>query len=179
MIGTGDFSRIPVAYSWIANRPGRYKSHVAVPYGLTLVFDDKTVWGIRRLNSYTLYADRLKPFTTDNEELPDLRTASQSVKPTWKWSTAIDMRPRAMVRAGDVLLLGGMSSLAENENEPETFVRFEGNRKGFLWFISANDGTKVSTINLEAPPIWDGIAVANERLYISRADGVIECLSGK
>jgi outer membrane protein assembly factor BamB len=179
MIGTGDFSRIPVAYSWIANRPGRYKSHVAVPYGLTLVFDDKTVWGVRRLKDYTLYADAHTPFTTDDEELPDLRPAQKSVKPTWKWSTAISMRPRAMVRAGKVLLLGGMSSLAENENATEAFARFEGRGKGLLWCISANDGTKVSSYNLEVPPVWDGMAVANGRLYISRADGIIECLSGK
>jgi outer membrane protein assembly factor BamB len=177
MIGTGNFSRIPVAYSWIANRPGRYKSHVAVPYGLALVFDDKTVWGIRRLNGYILYADVHKPFTADDEELPDLRAAPKSVKTAWKWSTPIGMRPRAMVRAGDVLLLGGMSSLAENENKPEAFARFEGRGKGLLWFISANDGTKVSSFNLQAPPVWDGMAVANERLYISRADGVIESLS--
>ncbi|MHC4583419.1 MAG: outer membrane protein assembly factor BamB family protein, partial [Planctomycetota bacterium] len=79
MIGTGDFSRIPVAYSWIANRPGRYKSHVAVPYGLTLVFNDKSVWGVRRLNGYTLYAEANKPFTSVNEELPDLRDTQQPI----------------------------------------------------------------------------------------------------
>lgn len=179
MIGTGDFSRIPVAYSWIANRPGRHKSYVAVPYGLTLVFDDKTVWGIRRLKDYTLYAEVHKPFTDEDEELPDLRAAQQSIKPTWKWSTTIGMRPRTLVRAGDVLLLGGMPNIAENENEPEAFAKFEGRRKGLLWFISANDGTKVSAFNMEAPPVWDGMAIANERLYISRADGVLECLSGK
>jgi outer membrane protein assembly factor BamB len=179
MIGTGDFSRIPVAYSWIANRPGRYKSHVAVPYGLTLVFNDKSVWGVRRLNGYTLYAEANKPFTSVNEELPDLRDTQQPIKPTWKWSTTIDMRPRTLIRAGDVLLLGGMPSIAENENESEAFAKFEGREKGFLWFISARDGTKVSTFTLEAPPTWNGMAVANERLYISRVDGVLECLSGK
>jgi outer membrane protein assembly factor BamB len=179
MIGTGDFSRIPVAYSWIANRPGNYKSHVAVPYGLTLVFDDKNVWGIRRTKGYTLYADSHTPFSADDKELPDLRPVQKSFKPTWKWSKGIDMRPRAMVHAGDVLLLGGMSGLAENENTPENFAEFEGRGKGFLWFMSARDGTKIRSYNLEAPPKWDGMAVANERLYISRADGVIECLSGK
>ncbi|MCP4262198.1 MAG: PQQ-binding-like beta-propeller repeat protein [Planctomycetes bacterium] len=178
MIGTGDFSRIPVAYSWIANNPGRHNSQVVVPYGLTLVFDDKNIWGVRRTKGYTLYADVLKPFTADEEELPDLRTAPKSVKPTWKWSESIDIRPRALVRAGEVLLLGGTPGLSENENVSENFVEFEGHGKGMLWFISAKDGTKTSTFNLEAPPIWDGIAVANERLYISRADGVLECLSG-
>jgi hypothetical protein len=84
-----------------------------------------------------------------------------------------------MIRAGDVLLLGGMATLTNEENEPEAFARFEGRRKGLLWFISARDGTKVRTFNLEAPPVWDGMAVANKRLYISRTDGVIECLSGK
>jgi hypothetical protein len=179
MIGTGDFSRIPVAYSWIANRPGSYKSSVAVPYGLTLVFDDKIVWGIRRLKGYTLYADKHTPFTADDGELPDLRPAQKSFKPTWKWSKAIDMRPRALVRAGDVLLLGGMTNLVEKENEPEAFDKFEGRGNGFVWFVSANDGTKINTFNLDAPPIWDGMAVANKCLYISRVDGVIECLSGE
>jgi hypothetical protein len=131
------------------------------------------------LNGYTLYAEANKPFTSVNEELPDLRDTQQPIKPTWKWSTTIDMRPRTLVRAGDVLLLGGMTSIVENENEPEAFAKFEGRRTGLLWFISANDGTQMSTFNLEAPPVWDGMAVANKRLYISRADGILECLSKK
>ena len=42
VLGTGDFSRTPVSYPWIAT------NNLAVPYGLMLAFDDKTVWGVHR-----------------------------------------------------------------------------------------------------------------------------------
>ena len=43
--------------------------------------------------------------------------------------------------------------------------------------VSANDGTKQAAYTLDAPPVWDGLAVAAKKLYISRADGTIECLA--
>jgi len=182
MIGTGDFSRIPVAYSWIANRPSRYNSRVAVPYGLMLAFDDKTVWGVRRLNGYTLYADVHRPFTGEDGSAnggADLRPPPQNLRSTWKWSMVIDMRPRALVRAGDVLLLGGMATLVDGENRPKAFASFEGAGEGLLWIMSTRNGTKVNALTLEAPPVWDGMAVANGRLYISRVDGILQGLSGR
>jgi len=42
--------------------------------------------------------------------------------------------------------------------------------------VNANDGTKQAAFTLDAPPVWDGLAVAGEKLYISRTDGTIECL---
>jgi len=180
VIGTGDFSRMPVAYSWIANRPGNYNSYVAVPYGLMLVFDDETVWGIRRLNGYTLFADRHSPFTGGDEQLPDVRAVPRrNFRFNWEWSKVVNIRPRALVRAGDVLLLGGLPMLTGRENSPEAFASFEGHGKGILWVMSAQDGAKLNAVTLESGPVWDGIAVANGRVYISRMDGVLECLSGK
>ena len=43
VLGTGDFSRTPVAYPWIVSKS------LAVPYGLMITFDDKTVWQARRV----------------------------------------------------------------------------------------------------------------------------------
>ncbi|NIP53074.1 MAG: PQQ-binding-like beta-propeller repeat protein [Phycisphaerae bacterium] len=179
LVGTGDFSRIPVAYSWIANRGGAYKSHVAVPYGLTLAFDDDSVWGVRRLKGYTLFADVHESLTGDDDERPDLRSLTQNFKSTWKWSKVVNMRPRAIVRAGNLLLLGGMSTLSEKENSPEALAGFEGRGTGQLWLMSTRDGAKVNEITLEAPPTWDGMAVANGRLYVSKVDGTLECFSDK
>jgi outer membrane protein assembly factor BamB len=179
LVGTGDFSRIPVAYSWIANRAGAYKSHVAVPYGLTLAFDDYTVWGVRRLNGYKLFADVHESFTGEDDERPDLRALPKNFKSKWKWSKVVNMRPRAIVRAGNLLLLGGMPTLSDKENSPESFAGFEGRGTGQLWLMSTRDGAKVNEITLEAPPIWDGIAVAKGRLYVSKVDGTLECFSDK
>jgi hypothetical protein len=77
VLGTGDFRRVPVAYSWIANsRGGRNGTHLAVPYGLMLAFDDDTVWGVRRGKSYTLFAEDHEPFSATEKSLPDFRKLS-------------------------------------------------------------------------------------------------------
>jgi hypothetical protein len=179
LLGTGDFSRIPVAYSWIANRGGAYKSHVAAPYGLTLVFDDEAVWGVRRLNGYTLFAGVHEQFTGDDDDRPDLRPLPKNFKSKWKWSKVINMRPRAMVNAGNLLLLGGMPTLSNKENSPEAFAGFEGRGEGLLWLMSTRDGAKISGLTLDTPPVWDGMAVANGRLYVSKVDGTLDCFTGK
>jgi hypothetical protein len=48
VLGTGDFSRVPVAYSWIANRPGKRSPTIAVPAGVLMVYEDQAVWGVKR-----------------------------------------------------------------------------------------------------------------------------------
>ena len=177
MIGTGDFSRIPVAYSWIANRAGAYKSNVSVPYGLLLTFDDKGVWGVRRMNGYTLYRDPTPPALGKSAQQPDIRYTTTKIASRWQWSTPIDIRPKALVRTAERLLIAGMAALPQKDAKAEDYARFEGRKNGLLMLVSAEDGTKQAAYTLDAPPVWDGLAVAAQRLYISRADGTIECLA--
>ena len=68
---------------------------------------------------------------------------------------------------------------ATGTNGPGAFACFEGRGEGWLWAMAIRDGGRLSVLPLEAPPVWDGIAVANGRVYISKLNGVIECLSGK
>ena len=42
--------------------------------------------------------------------------------------------------------------------------------------VSATDGKPLAEYELSAAPIWDGIALANGQLYISLADGTVQCL---
>jgi hypothetical protein len=72
-----------------------------------------------------------------------------------------------------------MNTIVEGENAPGAFACFEGRGDGWLWIMAIRDGSKLSDLALEAPPVWDGIAVAGGRVYVSRLDGVMECLSGK
>jgi hypothetical protein len=46
---------------------------------------------------------------------------------------------------------------------------------GILWAASATDGRKIASCMLAAAPAWDGIAVANKRVYVSLQDGSVEC----
>jgi len=45
--------------------------------------------------------------------------------------------------------------------------------------ISAKDGKKISEYDLISPPVFDGMAVAGEKLYLSLTDGSIICFGGK
>jgi hypothetical protein len=56
---------------------------------------------------------------------------------------------------------------------------YEGRMGGVLWAASAATGEKIAEIRLDAPPVWDSLAVANGRLFISLQDGRVVCMSGK
>ncbi len=174
-LGTGDFSRTPVAYSWIANRMGgAFGSRLSVPYGLLLSFDDETVWGVRRKSreySYQLFAENCKSFSADEPALPDFRKPDDPVK--FRWLVDLPMRPRAMVRAGGLLLLGGMPMSAD---PVELAASYEGRKGGLLWTMSTENGSKVAERPLASPPVWDGMAAAGGRLYMTTRDGNVLCL---
>jgi len=181
VIGTGDFSRIPVAYSWIANQfGGAYGSYLARPYGLMLAFDSTNVWGVRRVyrrNGYVLFHQMQQPFTPDEPPRPDFQPKRPDVKlPPWTWSTALPLHPRAIVRAGNVLVLGGTPlpepPLADSD---ELAACYERRRGGRLYVASTENGQHAATLTLPAPPVWDGLAVADRRLVIAAADGIVRC----
>ena len=177
VLGTGDFSRIAVAYSWIANRRGgRNGVHLAVPYGLLLAFDDNTAWGVSRGKTYTLFAEANRPFSATEESLPDFRKMEADAGERWKWSTDIDVRPRAMVHAGDLLFLAGMPCAA---GQVDLAATYEGTKGGLLSVRSASNGEKLGEQTLDSPPVWDGMAAADDRLYISLENGSLLALKAR
>jgi len=177
VLGTGDFSRIPVAYSWIANKRGGWGSQLAVPYGLMLAFDDEAVCGARRTTSYRyqLFACRNTPLAAQQESLPDFRRVGPGSKPSFLWMVDLPMRPRAMLRAGERLFLGGMPG----ETQPEEMAAsYAGRKGGLLWAVSTSDGSRLAEYKLRSPPVWDGMAAAGGRMYLSTVDGKVLCLAG-
>lgn len=176
VLGTGDFRRIPVAYSWIANSPkGGWGSRMVVPHGLMLAFDGQTVWGVRRTKSYDykLFAEGNRPFSPDEESLPDFRPSDGKTASPWQWSVDLPMRPRAILRAGGQLVIGGMPK----PNDPaELAAAYEGKKGGLLWTMSTADGAKLTERRLDAPPVFDGMAAVAGRLYIVKQNGTVSCL---
>ena len=45
--------------------------------------------------------------------------------------------------------------------------------------ITATDGKKRSALHLDSPPVFNGMAAANGRLYVAAMDGSVLCLTGK
>ncbi|MDP6545451.1 MAG: PQQ-binding-like beta-propeller repeat protein [Phycisphaerae bacterium] len=177
-VGTGDFSRTPVAYSWIANRAnGAYGSRLSVPYGLMLSYDAGTVWGVKRPGrnggSYQLFAQQNTPFSPNDKHMPDFRPTNDKTTPPQKWSARLPMRPRAMLRTGDMIFLGGMSAAPVSDDPHATF---EGRAGGMLRTASAVDGKPLAHRKLKSPPVWDGLAAAGGKLYMSAMDGSVTCM---
>ena len=170
VLGTGDFSRTPVSYPWIATKS------LAVPYGLMLAFDERTVWGVHRgdgkghQQNYAIFA-KTRPDSSDEESLlPDFATRSGKTRIADElWIVGLSMRPRAMIRTSDMLLIGGEGRDSESGRD----------KNGFLRMVSSSTGDTLSDVHLESPPVWDGIAAAAGRVYVTLADGSVVCLGGK
>ena len=177
VLGTGDFSRIPVAYSWIIYNPNRHGSHIVPSYGLMLSFNQTTVWGIRRAGGgYQLFGQANQASVTNDEPPSDFRRQEDGTLAAVNWSTKFDMRPRAMLHAGGLLVIGGMP---EPQDESPLLSLYDGQEGGLLRIVSAADGQKVNETDLDFPPVWDGMAAAGGRLYISTSGGTIHCLEGR
>jgi outer membrane protein assembly factor BamB len=111
----------------------------------------------------------------------------------FKWSHGdLPLQVRAMVLTDKTLFVAGPPDVVD---EKEVFSRpddvgirtkvneqaaaLEGRKGALLWVVSAQDGKKLAEYNLESPPVWDGMAAANGRLYLATKDGKVLCFGGK
>jgi len=89
------------------------------------------------------------------------------------WRQRIPVRFVSMVLAGDRLFLAGTPDVKDAKDPWSAFL---GKKGGGLLVLAADDGKRLSEYELEAPPVWDGMAVAAGRLYISTRNGEIVCM---
>ena len=103
-----------------------------------------------------------------------------------------DVIAKAMVLADRTLFVAGPPDVVDEENiwgrtlEPGVQAKLKaqsaalkGSQGGLLWVVSATDGSKLAEYKLESVPAFDGLAAANERLYLSMKNGCILCMAGK
>ncbi|MDP6635396.1 MAG: PQQ-binding-like beta-propeller repeat protein [Phycisphaerae bacterium] len=179
VLGTGDFSKVGVAYSWIVNGNRREKS--GVPFALMMVYDDYGVWGIKRqggAGKYSLFQSPNTPFSETEKPKPDFGVAvkGKSAPKGSVWTAGLSVRPRAMVKAGDVLFLGTMPT---NTLPGDPYAAFEGRMGGMITVVSAKDGKSQAEYKLDSPTVWDGMSAANGKLFVSTEDGVVQCFGKK
>jgi hypothetical protein len=99
---------------------------------------------------------------------------------------------RALVLAGGTLFVAGPPDVADEEatltriGDPQTAAELAeqaasmaGRRGGLLVAVSAQDGRKLAAYRLESMPVFDGMAAAGGRLFLSMAGGTVLCLAGE
>ena len=81
-----------------------------------------------------------------------------------------------MLKSGDYLFMAAMP-VEIPQDDPH--AAYEDRKGGMIWVASAQDGSKVAEYELASPVVWDGMAAAYGRLYISMKDGSVLCLAGE
>ena len=82
----------------------------------------------------------------------------------WKPALPSGAQVEALALAGNAVVYAGRIKGAQ-----------AGEPAGFLCVLSAADGKPLAEFKLEAPPTYDGLAVARERIYVSLQNGNIVC----
>jgi len=58
----------------------------------------------------------------------------------------------------------------------DPWANFEGRAGGQLQILDKETGEPVAQVKLSSPPVWNGMAAAGDRLYLSTRDGRLLCL---
>jgi hypothetical protein len=78
-----------------------------------------------------------------------------------------------MIRTGDTIFVSGSPDVVDPE---DPHGAWEGRKGGILAAFAVGDGRKLVEYKLPAPPVWDGMAAAGDRLFISTMDGYVVCM---
>jgi len=188
--------------SFSAGWGGWWRVGNRVPSGRLLVFDESSIYGFGRNfyaggnagqwrggEEYRLFATSKKAASAKKPAAKRKRGRRPRVKSTlkYRWSKRVPLLVRAMVLADKRLFVAGPPDLeqpkAKNRLElanPEAAVAaFGGKKGGVLWAVSAADGKRLAEYELESPPVFDAMAAANGRLYLSTGDGKVLCFAGR
>jgi len=95
---------------------------------------------------------------------------------TYRWTQDLPILVRAMLLAGDRLLMAGPPDFFAADDPA---AAWEGRQGGTLMVLSPTDGRKLAEYPLENPPVHDGMASAAGRLYLSTTGGQVVCFREK
>jgi hypothetical protein len=92
----------------------------------------------------------------------------------FRWSQRANLEARAMVLTGETLFVAGPLG-----NTHLSLDAFEGQEGVRLRAIATSDGEIRGELVLDARPVFDGLAAANGRLYLTAKDGTLTCFAGR
>ena len=86
----------------------------------------------------------------------------------FKWWKTIPIYAWALAKSSDVLFVGG--ARGRSYVTPDALA---GDEEGGLLAVSPDDGRIISDMTLPAMPVWDGLAIADNSLFASLANGEV------
>jgi len=153
--------------------------------------------------SYTLYAADKDPAPAPPPPQPKARAKARRGKGRrgrrgsfhhhWQVRTP-GLLVNAMVLAKDSLLIAGPPDVADetkmlgylpgadddiNRALKAQNAAWRGERGGLLWAVSLQNGAKLAECKLDSVPVFDGMSVANGRVFLSLRSGHVACLGAK
>jgi outer membrane protein assembly factor BamB len=116
------------------------------------------------------------------------KDAGSFVKHTW--DRFVPIVARSMALAGKTVLVSGAPDTIDEEyaferlaaKDPailkelaEQDAALDGKRGAKMWAVNTETGEQSGGLELTSPPVWDGITVAQGRVYVSTMDGRLQC----
>jgi outer membrane protein assembly factor BamB len=135
-----------------------------------LINDEKTLFGTRMFDHMKLLNDW--NFFTPADKGYIVFAVDKETRDT-VWSTRVPVRVKAMAVSTSGLALAGAPDIID-PNDP--LGAFEGRKGAMLRVVSADTGERLAELELESPPVLNGIAVANSRLFLSLKNGCMVCI---
>jgi len=149
--------------------------------------DEETVVRVKQ------WSDKAGRAAVFNRQFTRQTPTKERLAPNLHWSVSHPpLHVRAMTLAGGKLLVAGPPDVLDEDeayNRPftrdvkeaklEQDVAYEGNRGAMFMALSADTGEVVFRADLPSPPVWDGMAVAENRVYLATLDGNVMCMVGR
>jgi len=90
------------------------------------------------------------------------------------WTQRVPIRVKAMAVTPDRLVLCGAPDVVD---PADPLGAFEARKGGRLRLLSTTDGSTLEEHKLDSPPVFNGIAVARGRLFVSLKSGKVTCFA--
>jgi len=192
--------------TWGSGWNGYYIAGKHVPAGKIMSVGDNTVYVYGRQPQYYRWTRPLeyRLFAADKRwKMPKTKPGpkpksrstrkgrkSQGPAPVdnaenYTWSGQVPILVRAMTLAGETLFIAGPEDVLHEEGtakgKEQQILKQEAALSGkdgaVLWAVSTEDGSRLFEYKLDSPPVFDGMAAANNSLYLTTLKGDVLCLA--
>ena len=170
---------------------GYYLAGKTAPAGKILVFDDTTVYGFGRKPKYYRWTVPIEHhfFAADKAATEGENASSKTFKVKHLWTEEPPIFARALVLSDGKLFAAGPPDLMDEPeifdmiSTPEALDRLEeqaaaldGKKGALLLAVSACDGKITTLLDLDSPPVFDGMAAAKGGLFVTTTSGKVLCI---